>query len=290
MHSAASICGIHIFVPICFSDNWLMCVDRPLKYLSKRQGNLHLFEKGGGDKGKEGNRNPIRDIFCFAGKYVVLWGLKGVSVAIRLFKASQWECGGARLSPLPCPPTGTDGHPRSSLISLQSGNDPCSWDVAALFKYDARCSPTFSMSSHCPRKPEGERERRERAQHPTTQHAMWDIVLIVLCLQFSFFPHLYFSFCLLSVAPNWEGGIAGDLRWPRPWKVMQFRFYELTQSSSSPQTYENAYADTYAYACSQAHTVQECVTHTDTDLFVSHSIVLSITSSVNFQCFCNSTA
>lgn len=157
-------------------------------------------------------------------------------MAIRLFKASQWECGGARLSPLPCPPTGTDGHPRSSLISLQSGNDPCSWDVAALFKYDARCSPTFSMSSHCPRKLGGQKEKeRERAQHPTTQHVLWDIVLIVLCL----FSFSLFVFCFLSFSehsssstgtPNWEGDIAGDLRWPRPWEVMQLRFKDLTQS------------------------------------------------------------
>lgn len=173
-----------------------MCVDRPLERLSKRQGNLHLFEKGGRRQRQKGNRNPIRDSFCFGGKYVALWALKGVSVAIRLFKASQWERGGARLSLLPCPPTGTDGHPRSSLISLQSGNDPCSWDVAALFKYDARCSPTFSMSSHCPRKPGGEREKdRETAQHPTTQHGLWDVVHFVLC-SFSF-PLLLF--CCLSV-------------------------------------------------------------------------------------------
>ena len=81
--------------------------------------------------------------FCFGGKYVALWVPLGVSVAIRLFKASQWECAGAGLRLLPCPPTG-------SLISPQSGNDPCFRDVAALFKYDARCSPTFSVSSHCP--------------------------------------------------------------------------------------------------------------------------------------------
>lgn len=149
---------------------------------------------------KKGNGTPIRDIFCFGWKYVALWGPERVSVAIRLFKASQWERGGARLSPLPCPPTGTDGHPRSSLISLQSGNDPCSWDVAALFKYDARCSPTFSMSSHCPRKPAGEREKEERgAQHPTTQHVLWDVVLIVLCL-FSVSLFLVCSRCLSVTA------------------------------------------------------------------------------------------
>lgn len=71
------------------------------------------------------------------------------------------------------PPTGTDGHPRSSLISLQSGNDPCYWDVAALFKYDARCSPTFSMSSHCPGKPGGERREEEESGRTTSQHAAW---------------------------------------------------------------------------------------------------------------------
>lgn len=197
MHSAASICEIHILVSICFSDNWLMRVERPLEFLSKRQGNLHLFEKrrGGGQR-EEGNRNPIRDIFCFGGKYVVLWGPGGVSVAIRLFKASQWECGGARLSPLPCPPTGTDGHPRSSLISLQSGIDPCSWDVAALFKYDARCSPTFSMSSHCPRKPEGEREKEREREHNIPQRSMCCGMLCLLCRAYSPFPHLYFVFCL----------------------------------------------------------------------------------------------
>lgn len=182
MHSAASICGIHILVAICFSDNWLMCVDRPLEHLPKRQGNLHLFERGGGDSGKKGNRNPTRDIFCFGGKYIVLWGPGGVSVAIRLFKASQWECGRARLSLLPCPPTGTDGHPRSSLISLQSGNDPGSWDVAALFKYDARCSPTFSMSSHCPRKATGKERGTEGGS--TTSHVVWDVVVIVHILLF----------------------------------------------------------------------------------------------------------
>lgn len=172
-----------------------MCVDKPLKYFSKRKGNIHLFEKGGRDKGKEGNGNPIRDIFCFAGKYVVLWGPKGVSVAIRLFKASQWECGGARLSPLPCPPTGTDGHPRSSLISLQSGNDPCFWDVAALFKYDARCSPTFSMSSHCPQKPEGEREKKWES---TTSHNA--ACAVGYCAHCFVLPILLFLICVfLSV-------------------------------------------------------------------------------------------
>lgn len=216
MHSAASICEIHILVPICFSDNWLMRVDRPLEYLSKRQGNLHLFEKGRGRQREKGNRDPIRDIFCFGGKYVVLWGLRGVSVAIRLFKASQWECGRARLSPLPCPPTGTDGHPRSSLISLQSGNDPCSWDVAALFKYDARCSPTFSMSSHCPRKPGGERgKERESA----TSH---NAACVVGCCAYCVVLILLFLACVLlsvfrsscSLTPSWEGDAAWDLRWP----------------------------------------------------------------------------
>lgn len=197
-----------------------MCVDRPLKYLSKRRGNLHLFEKRGeGGKAKEGNRNPIRGIFCFGGKYVVLWGLRGVSVAIRLFKASQWECGGAGLSPLPCPPTGTDGHPRSSLISLQSGNNPCSWDVAALFKYDARCSPTFSMSSHCPRKAEGASERERNIP----QRSMCSGIVCSLCCAYNIpVPRFYYSFfCLLSVTPSWEGGVAGDLRCS--WKVMRFR-------------------------------------------------------------------
>lgn len=180
-----------------------MCVDRPLKYFSKRKGNIHLFEKGGRDKGKEGNRNPIRDFFCFGGKYVVLWGPKGVSVAIRLFKASQWECGGARLSPLPCPPTGTDGHPRSSLISLQSGNDPCFWDVAALFKYDARCSPTFSMSSHCPRKPEGEREKERES---TTSHNA--ACAVGYCAHCFVLPILLFLICVfLSVTCQQREGL-----------------------------------------------------------------------------------
>lgn len=98
----------------------------------------------------------MSEIFCFGGKYVELWHPRGVSVAIHFFQASQWECRRASLRLLPCPLTGTDGHPRSSLISPQSGNDPFSWDVAALFKYDASCSPTFSMSSYCPRKPGGE--------------------------------------------------------------------------------------------------------------------------------------
>lgn len=152
------------------------------------------LKRGEESKARRGNRNPIRDIFCFGGKYVVLWGLEGVSVAIRLFKASQWECGGARLSPLPCPPTGTDGHPRSSLISLQSGNDPCSWDVAALFKYDARCSPTFSMSSHCPRKPEGEREKGKR-EHNIPQRSMCCGILCSLCCAYSspFSSFVFFS-------------------------------------------------------------------------------------------------
>lgn len=188
MHSASSICEIHILVPICFCDNRLICVDRALEHLPKWQGNLHLFEKRGGDKGKWGNRNPVRDIFCFGGKYVALWHPKGVSVAIRLFRASQWERGRARLSLLPCPPTGTDGHPRSSLISLQSGNDPCSWDVAALFKYDARCSPTFSMSSHCPRKPWGEREKEGVS---TTSH---NAACVMGCCAYSPFPCSLFRF------------------------------------------------------------------------------------------------
>lgn len=185
----------------CASDNGLIRVDRPLERLAERKGNLHLSKKRGRRQRQKGNRKPMRDVFCFGRKYVALWGLEGVSVAIRLFKASQWERGGARLSLLPCPPTGTDGHPRSSLISLQSGNDPCSWDVAALFKYDARCSPTFSMSSHCPRKPGGERERerakgRETAQHPTTQHVLWDVVRLCAFLLILLLPRLYFAFCL----------------------------------------------------------------------------------------------
>lgn len=95
------------------------------------------------------------------------------------------EHGSARL---PQPPTGTDGHPRRSLISLQSGNDPCSQDVAALFKKDARCSPTFSMSSHW-------RERRRRESRRTTsQHGHWDAGPIVT-LPSPLFPHLCFFFC-----------------------------------------------------------------------------------------------
>lgn len=155
-------------------------------------------------------------------------------MAIRLFKASQWECGGARLSPLPCPPTGTDGHPRSSLISLQSGNDPCSWDVAALFKYDARCSPTFSMSSHCPRKLGGQKEKEREREHNIPQRSMCCGILF----SFSLFVFCFLSFSEHSSSssgtPNWERDIAGDLRWPRPWEVMQLRFKDLTQSIPQP--------------------------------------------------------
>lgn len=146
------------------------------------------LKRGEGTKGKRQNRNPTRDVFCFGGKYVELWHPTRVSLAIRLFRASQWECDRASLSLLPCPPTGTDGHPRSSLISLQSGNDLCSWDVAALFKYDARCSPTFSMSSHCPRKP-GERE------HTTSHNAAcvmgWCDYCLVFILSFLVSASLY---------------------------------------------------------------------------------------------------
>lgn len=159
-----------------------------------------LVWKGGRRHRGKANRNPIRDIFCFGGKYVVLWGPEGASVAIRLFKASQWECGGARLSPLPCPPTGTDGHPRSSLISLQSGNDPCSWDVAALFKYDARCSSTFTMSSHCPRKPGGKRkrERESKTSHSAACAEGYCAYSPSSCLHFAFY--LSVSTLLLALA------------------------------------------------------------------------------------------
>lgn len=146
------------------------------------------LKRGEGTKGKWENSNPTRDIFCFGGKYVALWHPTGVLLAIRLFRASQWERDRASLSLLPCPPTGTDGHPRSSLISLQSGNDLCSWDVAALFKYDARCSPTFSMSSHCPRKP-GERERT--TSHNTACVTGW----CDYCLVFILFPCFGFALC-----------------------------------------------------------------------------------------------
>jgi len=155
-------------------------------------------------------------------------------VAIRLFKASQWECGRARLSLLPCPPTGTDGHPRSSLISLQSGNDPCSWDVAALFKYDARCSPTFSMSSHCPRKPRGKTEKE--GESTTSHNAACGVghcadCAALLLLSFVF----YFALCrsasalrLASDTPDCEGDIAGGLKWPPPWRVLKFRLKDST--------------------------------------------------------------
>lgn len=155
----------------------------------------------------------------------------GVSVAIRLFKASQWECGRAGLSSLPCPPTGTDGHPRSSLISLQSGNDPCSWDVAVLFKYDARCSPTFSMSSHCPQKPGGERARkgkrkkkREREQqHPTTQHVLWDVV--AYCFVLILLPLVSVLFCVFQRSVFfflWHHRLRGR-RLPRPQVTLTLR-------------------------------------------------------------------
>lgn len=180
-----------------------------------------------------GNRNPVRDIFCFGGKYVALWHPKGVSVAIRLFRASQWERGRARLSLLPCPPTGTDGHPRSSLISLQSGNDPCSWDVAALFKYDARCSPTFSMSSHCPRKPWGEREKERES---TTSH---NAACVMGCCAYSPFPCSCFAFCLLALTHPAERDRHRDLKCPRPWEVTQFRLKDSTQST--PEFHQKLY-------------------------------------------------
>lgn len=140
----------------------------------------------------------------------------GVSVAIRLFKASQWECGRAGLSPLPCPPTGTDGHPRSSLISLQSGNDPCSWDVAVLFKYDARCSPTFSMSSHCPQKPGGERARkgkrkkkRERDNNIPQRSMCCGMLLLIALCSFSF-PLFLFCFVFFSEVSSSSSGTTGS--------------------------------------------------------------------------------
>lgn len=97
---------------------------------------------------------------------------------------------------LPYPPTGTDGHPRSSLISLQSGNDPCYRDVAALFKYDARCSPTFSMSSHCPGKPEGERGE-EVSRRTQSHHAAWALGYWAHCVVLTalLFPSLCLFCC-----------------------------------------------------------------------------------------------
>lgn len=154
-----------------------------------------------GDEREKTIWNPMSKIFCFGGKYVALWHPAGVSVAIRLFKASQWERGRASLSLLPCPPTGTDGHPRSSLISPQSGNDPCSWDVAALFKYDARCSPTFSMSSHCPRKPGGE---RACTSHHAACAAGWCAHCFCVYSTFSLFPFCFMSFSGQSFFLLWH--------------------------------------------------------------------------------------
>lgn len=95
---------------------------------------------------------------------------------------------------LPCPPTGTDGHPRSSLISLQSGSGP------AL----PRCGgPSFktpcqmqSPPSACPLIVLGEPGREGECNIP--QRSVWqDTELIVFFTQFSFFSLLSLSVFLL---------------------------------------------------------------------------------------------
>lgn len=135
--------------------------------------------------------------------YEVSGGFQWLFVFSRPRSGSVAEHGSARL---PYPPAGTDGHPRSSLISPQSGNDPCSQDVAALFKYDARCSPTFSMSSHCPGKPGGERGEEEESGRTTSQHAAWALGYWAHCVALA--APLFLRLCFFFSA--------GDPRWTRP--------------------------------------------------------------------------
>lgn len=129
-----------------------------MKTSPKSQCNLNLFaKKGRGLKGKENLESHEWDLLFWRKICTIMTSRGGFCGHSSFLGPRSGSMAKASISLLPCPPTGTDGHPRSPLISVQSGNDPCSWDVAALFKYDARCSPTFSMSSHCPRKPGGER-------------------------------------------------------------------------------------------------------------------------------------
>lgn len=131
--------------------------------------------------------------------YEVSGGFQWLFVFSRPRSGSVAEHGSARL---PYPPAGTDGHPRSSLISPQSGNDPCSQDVAALFKYDARCSPTFSMSSHCPGKPGGERGEEEESGRTTSQHAAWALGYWAHCVVLAAPLFLRLCFFFLQETPD----------------------------------------------------------------------------------------
>lgn len=101
---------------------------------------------------------------------------------------------------LPCPPTGTDGHPRSSLISPQSGSGP------ALPRCGGPCFKTpcqmQSPPSACPLIVLGEPGRERESNIP--QHSVCSGILSSLCFARNslFFLRLFFVFIVVFFLPR----------------------------------------------------------------------------------------
>lgn len=125
----------------------------------------------------------------------------GWGVVFAGYPSFQGLAVGARLSlALPCPPTGTDGHPRSSLISPQSGSGP------ALPRCGGPCLKTpcqmQSPPSACPLIVLGEPGREGESNIP--QRSVCGGILSSLCFAFRdslgfFFLFVCFLFLLVVI-------------------------------------------------------------------------------------------
>lgn len=200
--------------------------------------------------------------FCFEGKICNVMRSQRVCVCVHVcvcgfagYPSFQGLAVGVQLSlSLPCPPTGTDGHPRSSLISLQSGSGP------ALPRCGGPCFKTpcqmQSPPSACPLIVLGEAGERESATSHNTAcvagywaHCVFLAILLfflfVFCCYCFFFP----PSASLSL-PSWaEGGIAGG-PWgdPRP---LWHQPLEKRCGSSMEKLKPRHQAGAHAYACWQ---------------------------------------
>lgn len=100
-----------------------------------------------------------------------------------------------------------------------------------------------------------EREKRsERAQHPTTQHVLWDIVLIVLCFQFSFSLFVFFF-----LSPVNRGR---DCRRPLAWTLKSDAIYAQRVNPKqlwSTDSHENDIVRAETYVAKHTHFGSICL-------------------------------